>query len=912
MKNLLARYALLQGRRVMSILMNVLFFLICSVNYAMAQSNYIQEWNKDYPPGGFVTWLETSDGYLVGGYNSSAASDMKTSNSRGGDDFWIIKLNKSGDKVWDNTYGGPSTDQLKKIVKASDGFYLLGTSNSEIGSEKSEISRGGNDFWIVKITPTGQKLWDRTIGGSSIDNLEDAIVLPDNSLLIGGSSTSQISGDKTAPLKSGPDYWVVKLSASGTKLWDKTFSGTAFNGIGGTDVLTTVVATADGGFLLGGSSDSFNGLDKTSGINPGPTVQQNYWVVKISSSGNKVWDKSYQSTYQQTIINTPDNGFIIAGKYSVFLSHEEWYDNYNNFVKISKIDPSGNLLWDKSYGPIDGVEIGPVVSSITPMPDGFAVLHVAPQYGLHSVVMTFNFEGVLQSRFTSGTLAGFIKSTAAGDIFITGHNFITKYVKVINSQVVDLELRGDSDGVYFSLNPKYYNPDVTKVKYFVDGIEKGESTSYPYNYFLRNLAVGNHVIQAKAITNAGAVFSSAAINWRTFEFLGSQAESSFSTATDVGNYPITSEKAVTLNGGSSIRLWDIGDKVKCTFSTENTSFRIKVRLRSGLYSLTSTYSNPTAYFNDGYTFTVNGTVVKFTGDLGSVSGKDPSYGGSYWGTMVSDPISLKSYGNILEVQANKQWLGVDYWEILPVQSDYFVEAETAYQVRVDPGTRQIGTESYPTLSGGSSAKIWDVGDQIFFGFYTTGGYYEIQARVRAGVYSGTYNSPTRYWPNGYSFSVDDTTTSFTGDLSTLSGKDASYGGSYWGTMKSSHVYLSKGRHYLSITAKQEWAGVDYIIVKPINTASTSVARVADEEKENLMAPFPNPVDHSLTVGFSKAIEGNVKFTLADAFGKVHYSEIRSLKNEDRAELILANVRTGVYMLKVESGEGEKTYRIVKN
>jgi hypothetical protein len=102
-------------------------------------------------------------------------------------------------KQWDKTFGGTKYDGMETVISTPDGGYLLGgTSNSDKGGDKSENSRGGNDYWILKIDGFGQKQWDKTLGGNNDDYLRALVTTPDGGYLLGGSSNSGITGDKTA------------------------------------------------------------------------------------------------------------------------------------------------------------------------------------------------------------------------------------------------------------------------------------------------------------------------------------------------------------------------------------------------------------------------------------------------------------------------------------------------------------------------------------------------------------------------------------------------------------------------------------------------------------------------------------------------------------------------------------------
>jgi hypothetical protein len=119
--------------------------------------------------------------------------------------------------LWDKSIGGNNEDWLWSLVQTSDGGYLLGgESTSGISGDKTQISNGGNDYWVVKLDSNGNKLWDKTIGGLDDDYLYVLVQTPDGGYILGGSSHSDIYGDKTQPSKGGSDYWIVKLGPDAT------------------------------------------------------------------------------------------------------------------------------------------------------------------------------------------------------------------------------------------------------------------------------------------------------------------------------------------------------------------------------------------------------------------------------------------------------------------------------------------------------------------------------------------------------------------------------------------------------------------------------------------------------------------------------------------------------------------------
>jgi len=127
----------------------------------------------------------------------------------------LVKINTYGKIQWDKTIGGSGSDLLNSLQQTSDGGYIVGgSSDSNISGEKTENSRGDKDYWVVKINSHGQIQWDKTIGGNHSDGLGSIRETEKNMYILGGSSSSDISGDKKNKPKGGvydTDYWIVWL-----------------------------------------------------------------------------------------------------------------------------------------------------------------------------------------------------------------------------------------------------------------------------------------------------------------------------------------------------------------------------------------------------------------------------------------------------------------------------------------------------------------------------------------------------------------------------------------------------------------------------------------------------------------------------------------------------------------------------
>lgn len=287
----------------------------------------------------------TDGGYILGGYSKSDISGDKSENCIGYDDYWIVKTDSIGNIQWQNTIGGDSIDYLHTIHQTLDGGYILGgRSFSNISGDKTENSIGLEDYWIVKTDSVGNIQWQNTIGGSNSDQLQSIRQTSDSGYILGGTSKSNISGDKTEDCIGFEDYWIVKTDSSGNIQWQNTIGGSNF------DRLYSIQQTFDEGFMLGGHSQSNISGDKTEncqGI-------YDYWIVKTDSIGNIQWQNTIGGSgwdVLASIVQTSDNGYIIGGISSSGISGDKTEICLGNYdYWIVKTNSNGTIEWQNTIG----------------------------------------------------------------------------------------------------------------------------------------------------------------------------------------------------------------------------------------------------------------------------------------------------------------------------------------------------------------------------------------------------------------------------------------------------------------------------------------------------------------------------------------------------------------------------------
>lgn len=280
----------------------------------------------------------TDGGYIVAGHSYSNDGDV--SGNHGLYDYWIVKLNNTGDIQWQKSLGGSGRETAYSIQQTTDGGYILaGDSESNDGDVTG--NHGGTDYWVVKLDSAGSIVWEKSLGGTLYDVAHSIFQTSDGGYVVAGESYSN-DGDVTGNHGSG-DYWVVKLDHTGDIQWQKSLGGSD------RDVAHSIRQTADGGYIVAGGSESNDG--DVSG-NHG---DYDFWIVKLNEVGDIQWQKSLGGSdfdWARSIQQTADGGYIVAG----------WSESNSGDVSgnhglydywVVKLNNVGDIQWQKSLGGSD-------------------------------------------------------------------------------------------------------------------------------------------------------------------------------------------------------------------------------------------------------------------------------------------------------------------------------------------------------------------------------------------------------------------------------------------------------------------------------------------------------------------------------------------------------------------------------
>jgi len=213
------------------------------------------------------------------------------------------------DTLWTHTYGGTGNDEGRCIQQTADGgFIIVGTYNND-----------APDIYLIRTNAVGDTLWTRTYGSSYPEWANDVkITTPDNGLIVTG--TVCMSG------YTNKNVLLLKLNANGDSLWSANF-GSDYDDWG-----KSVCQTTDGGYVITGykSFGYFN---------------QDIYLIKTNSTGTLSWERTYGGSFNDQgncVIQTDDNGFVIAGSYEISSADGQAY--------IIKTNQNGDIVWELTYG----------------------------------------------------------------------------------------------------------------------------------------------------------------------------------------------------------------------------------------------------------------------------------------------------------------------------------------------------------------------------------------------------------------------------------------------------------------------------------------------------------------------------------------------------------------------------------
>lgn len=300
------------------------------------------------------------------------------------------------------TAGLSGYESVNCLLPLSDGYLAAGATNS--------AGAGKYDIMLMKTRLDFSTEWCKIYGGGENEYPHTLLACSDGGYLIVGRTESFGEGEE--------DALVIKLNASFDIEWKKTY------GKDKTERAYSALETQTNGYLIVGTTQSGKG-----GL-----------VFEIDLAGNLKWSKTYgfheSSFVCHNVLMTDDGNYLIDGPY-------ESVGQSFNYLLI-KIDPTGNLLWSKSYNADEDDK----TSDIVKVPgNGYYILGRSTSFSNGSMDLLLvktdlngNFQWAKNYASTEDMWASQMLLTSDNELLLTCH---TDLFKMNNDIVV---LKCDLDG----------------------------------------------------------------------------------------------------------------------------------------------------------------------------------------------------------------------------------------------------------------------------------------------------------------------------------------------------------------------------------------------------------------------------------------------------------------------------------
>ena len=312
---------------------------------------------NDNAKRGSVVAPSSDGGYLMAS-DTYSNQNGDVGFNHGAVDIWLCKINNAGAILWQKCIGGTNNEYVEDIKATADGGYILVGYATSTNSGDVGLNHGANDAWVVKLDGTGNITWSKLLGGTINDYGYAIEITSDGGYIIAGTTYSN-NGDVSGNHSTGgaSDAWVVKLTSTGTISWQKCFGGTSG------EWAWSIRQTSDGNYIFTGGASSNNNGD-VSGLHGANDI----WVVKINTTGTILWQKCLGGTLSEDatcIQQTSDGGYILCGTtYSTNGDITSYHGNREAWVV--KLTSTGTITWQRCYGG----SLDEFLWYIEPTPDG--------------------------------------------------------------------------------------------------------------------------------------------------------------------------------------------------------------------------------------------------------------------------------------------------------------------------------------------------------------------------------------------------------------------------------------------------------------------------------------------------------------------------------------------------------------
>ncbi len=282
-------------------------FLFLNASFSFAQD--FQRRYGDIGDETAVGVVALADGYVVAGTVAAGGA--------GGQDMFMMKINAKGDILWYRTFGGLANDVATELRQTTDGFVMIGTTES--------FGAFAKDAYVVRTDANGTLIWAQTYGTSIEDEGNSIVQTSDGGFFMG----------ITAGVGAGADLYFVKITGTGIVSWNRRYDDAG----SGSQRVRSVVQLPNGSYAASGSV-------AITGVGTGAS---DWFVMRMRSNGDRIWSKAFSGTTDESaehLINMGDTSLVVMGARSS--------STVTNDVSILRLDSAGNERMSRFHGDAAG------------------------------------------------------------------------------------------------------------------------------------------------------------------------------------------------------------------------------------------------------------------------------------------------------------------------------------------------------------------------------------------------------------------------------------------------------------------------------------------------------------------------------------------------------------------------------
>lgn len=260
-------------------------------------------WNATFTPENiskFDAVAPTADGGFI------ALGSTLTQVFEGREELLLVKTDNLGNEEW--TRRMPDVAPAS-VVETGDGGYIVGAYNMSTTVVDQDFRYEGTSF-LIRTNAAGEEEWRQVLPGMKVSSVAETA--DGGYAAIGWLWNPPGSENETTAI-------IAKTDGNGAPAWNRTFPGLSAN---------AGLVTADGGYVIGGTTSPFN------------NDIGDAFLIRLDADGNTLWHTNYQAPVVYDIEETDDGRFVYSGNY--------WY---------GLVDAEGEEVWLRNMEGLTGYAV---------------------------------------------------------------------------------------------------------------------------------------------------------------------------------------------------------------------------------------------------------------------------------------------------------------------------------------------------------------------------------------------------------------------------------------------------------------------------------------------------------------------------------------------------------------------------